>query len=69
MKYRGRDYSLDMQSTLEFEVEIRRRNLKRSNHYTRVIKKVIDGVVHYLLYKSEKSEFYRYYPLAGRIGI
>ena len=64
-----RDYKLDMKSTLEFEVNIRRRNLQRSNHYTRVVKEVIDGLTYYLLYKSKKQTEQRYYPLFGRVQV
>ena len=68
-KFRGdREYKFDMMSTLEFEVEIRRRHLQRTNHYTQIIKQVIGGVLHYLLYKSEKPTRLRFYPLTRRVG-
>ncbi len=64
-----RDYTLDLQTTVEFEVDVRRRNLMRSNHYTKVVKEIIDGVLHYLLYKSKKPTRARFYPIAGRVSV
>lgn len=64
-----RDYKLDLASPLEFEVKIRKRNLQRSNHYTKIVKEVIDGVLHFLLYKSKKPTRLRFYPLTRRVGI
>lgn len=64
-----RDYTLDLSSPLEFEVKVRKRNLKRSNHYTKVEKKVVDGILHYLLYKSKKPTRTRFFPIAGRVQV
>ena len=67
---KGRDYELDMKTPDEDEVKTRRKYLQQTNHYTQVVKQVIDGILHYLLYKSEKPTRLRFYPLPiGRMQI
>lgn len=66
---KGRDFKFDMMSTNESEVKTRRQHLQSTNHYTQIVKQLIGGVLHYLLYKSKKSMYQRFYPISRRLGL
>ena len=68
-RYYCRDYTLDLRSSLRFEIDVRFRNLKRLGHYCQINEEIIDGVTFYLLYKSPMPTEVRYYPLYGRMQV